>query len=157
MSALNHFLQAHAILVPSYSSSCSHSDNFKWIVTTLGKREKWHRVWLTCVAAFHPLPQKNRVWMKMGAVSLNKRQGASAWLHALNSQSDAGGRKRESARRGGLSLYPHSLVQEANTSWHPWNPFLICWVKVMGRGRKWGREGEKGDWRSFLCTKSTPV
>lgn len=35
--------------------------------------------------------------------------------------------------------------------------FLICWLKVMGRERKWGRKGETSKCRSFLCTKSAPV
>lgn len=52
-----------------------------------------------------------------------------------------GGREECTLRRG-ISLYPCSLVREANTSWHPWSPFLIRRLKVMGRGeRKRGKEG----------------
>lgn len=51
------FFAAHAIPSPTISSCYNCSDNCNWIVTALWKRETWRPVWLTCVAAFHPLPQ----------------------------------------------------------------------------------------------------
>lgn len=55
---------------------------------------------------------------------------------------DQGWKGGEHKPRRGISLYPCSLVREANTSWHPWSPFLIRRLKVMGRGeRKRGKEG----------------
>lgn len=58
--------------------------------------------------------------------------------------------------RWGLSLYPHCLVQEANTSWHPWNPFLICWLKVMGKGTEIGKgkESRRESTAGLFCVQN---
>lgn len=122
-------------------------------------KAKWRLVWLTCVAAF--VTWNNGLWFKnvthhfihsLNKSCLNEHRcsftecmvGGLCLVTCTRTLGEMQGEKRrESTSCGGLSLYSHSLVQEANTSWHPWNPFLICWLKVMGRERKWGRKGEK--------------
>lgn len=99
-----------------------------------------------------------------------KLDGKSVQFHPLRGRGPLltlmlwalGGRERiekgreESRRRGGLSLYPCSLVREANTSWHPWNPFLICWLKVMGRGKETGNGRDRRGTAGEFCVQNQP-
>lgn len=104
-------------------------------------------------------PIVNIVWVNSFSILCIYISVRGLWLAACTELSEWCSwrkRKRESTRRRGLSLFPHILVQEANTSWHPWNPFLICWLKVMGREREWWRKVKKrrGSTAGVLCVQN---